>query len=391
MWFQWFSFLGTSLTLIEFIIQFSTLPFDFSMSPAWGTEPAVGQAMVVGVVTFTCAFVITIPSWVNEKRDSVNVNYVVWTASAYSLLLKFMFGWFAACTFPNPRYRSNFLNLLSAEVDGPLRQITKIAVYVFNISAMIPGIPVYSIMVKYNLLTSRITGPFGAFIFAVVVPWLLSVFFYHGKGFSTVVNWSALVFQGFVNFVIPCILFYKARTKYPYIHVPPQFDNTKFCDHVPLKLPGPSPVKEKDTSVIEGVGTFSEKSGLLPVGTFSEKPGHVSAGTFSEKSGPIVFSEKPEVTISDEGETKIESSGVNPILKESDAKTGSESSEMEIVNFNTYKPPSLEDVYVDAVPDFLHVNPKNLAIAFAVFMSLLSVASIVLDVVLTVLGYQNVV
>lgn len=34
---------------------------------------------------------------------------------------------------------------------------------------------------------------------------------------SNFVNWSAIIFQGFVNFVVPCILYYQAVKMYPTI------------------------------------------------------------------------------------------------------------------------------------------------------------------------------
>lgn len=199
------------ITLLEFYVQFSTMPFHFSYAPLWGSSPAEGQAIVLGIVTFGCAYVITskiigfrilileVPSWVNEKKDDVSVNKAVWYSSLFGLLIKFIFGWFAACTIPNPKRNANILNgivsdlkpflthaVMTTQVTGWLGLTTKISVYLFNISTIIPGIPVYSIMTRYNLLTSNITGPLAGNIVSVLLPWFVSMFFYHGAGFRFV-------------------------------------------------------------------------------------------------------------------------------------------------------------------------------------------------------------
>jgi hypothetical protein len=122
MWFQWFSFLGMCATFAEFYVQFALMPFYFEWAPLWGSSPAEGQAIVLGIVTFGCAYVITsmqaggreltflVPSWINEKKDNVSVNKAVWYSSVFGVVMKFIFGWFAACTYRNPKQNANILN-----------------------------------------------------------------------------------------------------------------------------------------------------------------------------------------------------------------------------------------------------------------------------------------
>jgi hypothetical protein len=68
---------------------------------------------------------------------------------------------------------------------------------------------------RYNLITGKLLGPKLAFLVGVVAPWMVSMFFYHGRGLSSVVNWTAVLIQGAVNFVFPAILFYQALKRYP--------------------------------------------------------------------------------------------------------------------------------------------------------------------------------
>lgn len=58
MGFQWFSFVTMLGTIAEFCIQFWALNWNFALAPAWG-HGFDGQALVLGVVAFSWAFVIT--------------------------------------------------------------------------------------------------------------------------------------------------------------------------------------------------------------------------------------------------------------------------------------------------------------------------------------------
>lgn len=53
--------------------------------------------------------------------------------------------------------------------------------YFWNISTLIPGIPVLAIMVRYNLMNSGVVGPKSAFFFGVVAPWLVTMFCYQAS------------------------------------------------------------------------------------------------------------------------------------------------------------------------------------------------------------------
>ena len=62
-----------------------------------------GQAQVIGVAAFTYAYVVTIPSWVNEKKIGVSVNETVWWAALAGGILKIVLGltgWCDASTCP---------------------------------------------------------------------------------------------------------------------------------------------------------------------------------------------------------------------------------------------------------------------------------------------------
>lgn len=53
-----------------------------------------GHAGVVGIAVFAYAYVVTIPSWVNEKKLGVSVNKAVWLPGAAGLVMKLAIGLF---------------------------------------------------------------------------------------------------------------------------------------------------------------------------------------------------------------------------------------------------------------------------------------------------------
>lgn len=134
MWFQWFSLVGLLIFTIEFYVQFimnfgkeDRYCVDEALYPgAYGNETCDysrhmtvyntsgttgfdrtplfvasidGQAQVVGIAVFAYAYVVTIPSWVNEKKPSVNVNKAVWVPAVLGLFLKLLAGLLGAWAF----------------------------------------------------------------------------------------------------------------------------------------------------------------------------------------------------------------------------------------------------------------------------------------------------
>lgn len=191
-----------------------SLRWNADRVPVFGSF--IGQANVIGTVIFMSAFVISVPSWVNEKKPHVNVNKSIWSSTLTSNFIKASFGYLAGITYRSSS-SSNVLNVISRHAPaGPLGVVTRIAVYLFNFATIIPGIPVISIFVRYNLVTAKFCPPWVANMIGVVAPWVVSMFFYHGRGLSIVVNWSAILFQGFINFAVPAMLYYFAIKLYPH-------------------------------------------------------------------------------------------------------------------------------------------------------------------------------
>lgn len=60
---------------------------------------------------------------------------------------------------------------------------------------------------RYNLLSGGVCGKMGSFFWGVLFPWLATAFCYEKKGaLDMVCNWVAILFQGYINFVVPAML-----------------------------------------------------------------------------------------------------------------------------------------------------------------------------------------
>jgi hypothetical protein len=195
MWFQWLSLVGLILFTTEFMVQFvlNAIPgtnwyqlkninvtSGLDLTPLYDMR---GQPQVLGLSVLAYAYIVTIPSWVNEKKPGVSVNKAVWYPAIAGLFLKVAVGltgsWgfylFNSSTGEATKGSDNILNFLLAP-DMPWW--TQYSAYLWDITTLIPGIPVVAIMVRYNLQAGEVCGRKMAFFLGVVLPWIVTAFCY---------------------------------------------------------------------------------------------------------------------------------------------------------------------------------------------------------------------
>ena len=96
------------MVLIELLMELYYLGLD------WSYVPVVGNpSTVLGTMMFAFTFVVTVPSWVNEKKEHVSVNKVLWMSTTFSTVSLVLLGFFGAWAIPNMT-NSNVLNEISA-------------------------------------------------------------------------------------------------------------------------------------------------------------------------------------------------------------------------------------------------------------------------------------
>jgi hypothetical protein len=120
---------------------------------------------------------------------------------------------------------------------------TRVCVYMFPVIALVFGIPIFSIIVRYNLLENEICGPTTAYFWSAVFPWVASLFLSAGNGLNITVTWSGLLISAPLCFALPAYLYARAisRPEYgandPLFHTPAANAARSAANVEDMKLP----------------------------------------------------------------------------------------------------------------------------------------------------------
>merc|ERR1711920_1021749 len=77
----------------------------------------------------------------------------------------------------------------------------------FPIGAVVSSIPVFSIVIKYNMMENGFSQSVG-FWWGVVFPWIIGLpMAYMPDMLQDFVNFTSLIFVTFTDFIVPCALF----------------------------------------------------------------------------------------------------------------------------------------------------------------------------------------
>jgi len=216
----------------------------------WGED----YRQIVGSVMSNFAFVITVPSWCNEKMPNVSVNKTVWSSVVFCILCYGILGTLAAATFTTQlTNNSDFLTLLNNRKD--VSRLTSLTCQFFPMLTALTGVPVCSIIMRYNLLQSKIVSSARmANLFAVGLPWAISIPLQTsrgGAGLQDLLNWGSLLFASMCNFVIPFLLYiaYRQAKSRNLIHNIPlllsSYDQEQLQNNQHWALPGNQERKSK--------------------------------------------------------------------------------------------------------------------------------------------------
>ena len=107
-----------------------------------------------GVVLFNYTYTITVPSWLNEKRQSVSVNRSIWSATIFSSLIYVSFGIMAAAAFKT--VQADILTLLASNQS---RQVTRVCAAIFAVAIIGLGVPVFSVIIRKALVSNETCTP----------------------------------------------------------------------------------------------------------------------------------------------------------------------------------------------------------------------------------------
>ena len=199
-------------TMVMFCAIFIWIGSFISKGLDRGHMPAIGSNFsgLIGTTLFNFALPFTLPSWNNERKLSVRpvascAAAIAWGSSAMVLL-----GAFAALAIQfDVNKKQDVLKMIK---NGGFPWVAQVAMYVFTFMNTATGIPIYSIVLKYNFMSA--TNPVKMFrskcvslALAVMLPWMLSIPLYTGKGFNNLIEVGGTCFQSVVNFIVPVCLF----------------------------------------------------------------------------------------------------------------------------------------------------------------------------------------
>ncbi len=206
--FQWGAAIIMAGVLAMFGVHFSAADMAAADLP-WGVGPSV--MVSIGIVMFCFTFTDTVPSWYNEKKPSVPTAKTLSYATGISTAIYIFMGLLGALAYPAIQ-TGNVLELLADKRSSLLVQLST---YLFSLSTIGLGIPIFCIIMRYNLYVGRVTSAGWARFWGALFPWLVSFILYQGTGYVRFVNWSSLLVTSLTNFVLPAYIYLIAVRRYP--------------------------------------------------------------------------------------------------------------------------------------------------------------------------------
>ncbi|GAN11168.1 conserved hypothetical protein [Mucor ambiguus] len=199
---QMTSFVVLAGILIQWTVAFAQEGLDTSLLPASGSN----STMVLGIVIFNYSFITTIPSWVNSLKPDVNIHRCMWVSVIISTIFYLLLGICGAMAYQMDA-SSDILAILSAHGSTA----SKVTAYLFPVCALITSIPVFTIVIRSNLLRGEICSPSWAIFWSNLFPWIICIPLQTKDWVNTIQNWSSLFFQSTCNFILPFVLYFVSR------------------------------------------------------------------------------------------------------------------------------------------------------------------------------------
>ena len=183
---------------VVWAVLFVRRGLDASRVPVLGSQ----LGAVIGVSFANFAFLTSVPSWMNDKREDVPVASSVSLSLLLSVCMFVSMGLLCGLAFDPWTGSATLLD----QVLSLATPLAKVTFYTFPVAANLSSIPVNSVFQRLNL-TSQGVGVHWANFFAVVVPWLIAACLYSGNGYLDLALWSGLLVTAPVNFLIPPALY----------------------------------------------------------------------------------------------------------------------------------------------------------------------------------------
>jgi len=142
-------------------VTFGIHGLDTKLVPMIGYD----KSQVVGTVLFNYAFILTIPSWVNDVNPSVSIRKAVWYSLIISTVIYLLLGIMGGMSY-KMESTSNIISTINESSEKSI--VSVITTYLFPLALLITSIPVYTIVIRYNLLRTGYCGK-GKFVKFVII------------------------------------------------------------------------------------------------------------------------------------------------------------------------------------------------------------------------------
>mmetsp|Transcript_93661 Transcript_93661/g.200920 ORF Transcript_93661/g.200920 Transcript_93661/m.200920 type:complete len:440 (+) Transcript_93661:92-1411(+) len=201
--FQWMATCGLSILMaiwLAWLVKQPQFPQTRLLPAVVGAKTGWGELW--GVLMFNFALVSVLPSWANEKRPEVSVGRTLFVSISYIAVLYAVLGLIGGLCFGGQLERGNLFSMFN----GSGSTFMRFTVIFYPLLQNFTSIPVFSILIKYNLIQAGLLrGNTAAFV-AFVVPWVLSILLYTGDSFERISSVGGLVLGTIINYVIPVVL-----------------------------------------------------------------------------------------------------------------------------------------------------------------------------------------
>ncbi|CAK0805145.1 unnamed protein product, partial [Prorocentrum cordatum] len=203
---QWIANIGFSVIVAVWLCFFTSTP-EFPMPIPVATSSQFG---LVNTLFFNFAMATSVPSWANEKLPDVSASVSFSASLGFVVIIYSAIGIVGAMAF-HPYFQTDqdLFSKLNDSGSLPLQATVSLYPVLQNFTS----IPVFSIMIRYNLLKLDLFEKRTATLLAVGLPWVLSIFLYTGSGFQDVSNIGGIVFSLLINNVIPVVVYLKSTWK----------------------------------------------------------------------------------------------------------------------------------------------------------------------------------
>ncbi|CAG8498648.1 22949_t:CDS:2 [Dentiscutata erythropus] len=195
------SFITLLFIIIIWIITFIIHGLSSDLVPFVGND----QSQVIGTVLYNYAFITTVPTWIHETGRNVPIRKVIWISILISTIMYVSLGVLGGMAYVMDS-KSNIVAVIDQSNQRTV--VSLITTYLFPVAALVTSIPVFTIVVRLNLMNNNNFSKRNAILLSSFVPWVIILPFQTGVWLNAFMNWSSLIFSTISNFVLPFYLYY---------------------------------------------------------------------------------------------------------------------------------------------------------------------------------------